>query len=171
VHMDVGLVPAHKSAENFAQALMAITKPIIGRKLSEISVARLLGQLFTTAETFEMEVQPHLLLLQKNMMIAEGVGRMLNPEVNMWLVAEPLIEKWAKENLSLRTRLKEHAEETVDLLRTLPSLARQAEEALSKIGDGKGRLTTMQAQRMSMHRDWLWLAWATLLVFAIAHIT
>jgi ubiquinone biosynthesis protein len=176
VHFDAGYVPAHKSVDAFALALMAITKPILGRKLNEISVARLLGQLFTTAETFEMEVQPHLLLLQKNMMISEGVGRMLNPEVNMWQVAEPLISAWAKENLGPRARIKEHAEETIHLIRTLPALLRKTESALSRVTDGGIKLhpetvAAMQEEKRSFHREWLWFCWVALAVFALAYIT
>jgi len=160
VHFEAGLVPAHKSVDNFALALMAITKPIIGRKLSDISVARLLGQLFTTAEAFEMEVQPHLLLLQKNMMITEGVGRMLNPDVNMWQVAEPLIADWAKENLGARAQIKEKAEETIELIRSLPTLIRNAEVALARVSDGGIKLhpDTVAAKKTSQ-REWLWFAW------------
>ena len=174
VHFDAGLVPAHKSMDNFTLALMAITKPIIGRKLNEISVARLLGQLFTTAEAFEMEVQPHLLLLQKNMMITEGVGRMLNPSVNMWQVAQPLIEEWVTENFGARARIKDHAQETLALARTLPSLLRQAERALERVNSGGIRLhpdteSSMQNARRRVHRDWLIFAWAALAVAALAY--
>jgi len=176
VHFDAGFVPAHKSVESFALALMALTKPIIGRNLNEISVARLLGQLFTTAEMFEMEVQPHLLLLQKNMMLAEGVGRMLNPDVNMWQVAAPLIAAWAKENLGARAQIKEQIQETIALVRTLPNLIRQAEAALSRISGGgiklhRDTLVVMQKQRRRLQRNWLIFGWTALfiLTFALLH--
>ncbi len=176
VHFDVGLVPAHKSVENFALALMAIAKPIIGRRLNEISVAKLLGQLFATAEAFEMEVQPHLLLLQKNMMITEGVGRMLNPQVNMWQVAEPLIEDWARENLGAAAQLKDHARETIALVKGLPGLLRDAEMVLSRVSGGGIKLhpettSTMEAARQRLQRQWLILGWAALAVFVLAYIT
>jgi len=172
VHFEAGLVPAHKSLDSFTLALMAITKPIIGRRLSDISVARLLGQLFTTAEAFEIEVQPHLLLLQKNMMITEGVGRMLNPDVNMWQVAEPLVEDWMHKNLGTRARLREHMQEGLALIRTLPSLVRDAEAALSRVSSGgiklhPDTLAIMQAQRARFHHNWLLFAWIALGVAAI----
>ncbi|HEU5046933.1 MAG TPA: 2-polyprenylphenol 6-hydroxylase [Rickettsiales bacterium] len=169
VHFDAGFVPPHKSVESFALAMMAITKPIIGRKLSEISVARLLGQLFTTAETFEMEAQPHLLLLQKNMMLTEGVGRMLNPEVNMWQVVQPLIEHWAKENLGARARIKEHLNDGVALFRTLPTLVSRAEATLARINAGEGLREHMAAQRRAFHRQWLLLGWIALAAFIALH--
>jgi ubiquinone biosynthesis protein len=169
VHFDAGYVPASKSIDNFALALMALTKPIIGRKLSDISVARLLGQLFTTAEAFEMEVQPHLLLLQKNMMITEGVGRMLNPDVNMWQVAEPLIREWATKNLGPRAQIKYNAREAMELIRTVPALIRNANAALSKVSNGGIKLhpdtvMLMQSQRRHYQRQWLWFAWTVLIV-------
>ncbi len=126
VHIDAGYVPPQTDAGQFAQSLMAIARPLMGRKLSEISVAQLLGQLFTNAETFQMEVQPQLLLLQKTMMVAEGVGRMLNPDVNMWQVVEPLAETWARANMGPRARLR-------DMLRDLPYYAKRLPTLLSKL--------------------------------------
>jgi ubiquinone biosynthesis protein len=169
VHFDAGFVPAHKSVDSFALALMAITKPIIGLKLNDISVARLLGQLFTTAETFEMEAQPHLLLLQKNMMLTEGVGRMLNPEVNMWQVVQPLIGEWARKNLGVKAQVKEHAQDTLQLLRTLPTVVRQAEQVLARVAEG-GLRDHLAGQRRKCHNDWLRFAWGALLVFAAAYL-
>ncbi len=168
VHFDAGFVPPHKSVDSFALAMMAIAKPIIGRPLSEISVARLLGQLFTTAETFEMEAQPQLLLLQKNMMLTEGFGRMLNPDVNMWQVVQPLIESWAKENLGVRSKIKEHVNDGVMLLRTLPHLISRAESVLTRISESDLK-EHLAAQRRKFHNDWLWFAWAVLAAAAAAY--
>lgn len=169
VHFDAGFVPAHKSVDSFALALMAIAKPILGRKLSEISVARLLGQLFTTAEAFEMEAQPQLLLLQKNMMLTEGLGRMLNPDVNMWQVVQPLIEMWAKENLGMCSKIKEHFSEGVTLVRTLPALIARAETVLTRVSEGNLK-EHLAAQRRKFHNDWLVLGWTTLAVCTLVYV-
>ena len=99
VHIRAGYVPAHKSVEAFAQAARTIAEPILGKPIAEISIARLLGQLFYITEAFEMQTQPQLLLLQKSMLLAEGVGRRLAPETNMWEMARPLIEDWFRERL------------------------------------------------------------------------
>lgn len=168
VHFDAGFVSPHKSVESFALAMMAIAKPIIGRKLSEISVARLLGQLFTTAETFEMEAQPQLLLLQKNMALTEGLGRMLNPDVNMWQIVQPLVEKWARENLGVGSRLKEHLGDGAMLIRTLPHLISRAEAVLTRISEGDLKEHLAQ-QRRRFHNDWLIFAWAVLIVLTVIH--
>lgn len=122
VHVDAGYVPADQSVMHFAQACRAITKPIIDKPLNEISIARLLGQLFKVAETFQMVAQPQLLMLQKTMMLAEGVGRALNPNVNMWKLAEPLITQWARANLTPRARLKRIAKDGVSIAMSLPKL-------------------------------------------------
>ena len=92
LHFQAGYVPKEKSIGAFTLALRSIAEPILDKPACDISIGRLLGQLFHITETFGMETQPHLLLLQKVMVVAEGVGRTLNPEVNMWKIAEPLIE-------------------------------------------------------------------------------
>lgn len=109
VHMAAGFVPAHKSADAFAQACRSIAEPILGKPIAEISVARLLGQLFEITEAFDMQVQPQLLLLQKSMLVTEGVGRGLAPEVNMWDLARPLVEDWMRERLGVEGRIGDAA--------------------------------------------------------------
>ena len=94
VHFAAGYVPKTQDKAAFMQACRAIAEPIRGRPLAAISIGRLLGQLFEVSEAFAMETQPQLLLLQKTMVVAEGVGRALNPNINMWQLAQPLIEAW-----------------------------------------------------------------------------
>ena len=98
VHFEAGYVPADQSLANFTQACRSIGEPIMGRPLNEISLAHLLAQLFQVTETFAMETQPQLLLLQKTMLLAEGVGRSLNPELNIWSLTRPLIEEWVADH-------------------------------------------------------------------------
>ena len=90
---------ATRTRQAFQQACRAIGEPILGLPLNEISLGRLLGQLLTVAEQFEMEQQPQLVLLQKTMAVSEGVGRVLNPNVNIWQLAQPLVEGWIRANL------------------------------------------------------------------------
>ena len=123
VHFDAGYVPPHQSLDSFAQACRSIGEPIFGRPLQEISFARVLGQLFQLAEGFEMEVQPQLLLLQKNMLMAEGVSRRLDPELNTWTLAQPLIEVWMRENRGPEARLKDALGDAVRIIRRLPYMA------------------------------------------------
>ncbi|MFT6579932.1 MAG: ubiquinone biosynthesis protein [Alphaproteobacteria bacterium] len=133
VHFEAGYVPRHKSIDGFTQALRAIGEPILGRPLHEISLARLLAQLFQVTKTYEMETQPQLLLLQKTMLLAEGVGRMLDPEVNMWLLAQPLIENWMWENRGPEARLRDAVGDAMSGLERLPQLVRKAEAAVDAL--------------------------------------
>jgi len=149
VHFRAGYVPAHQSEETFTQACRAIGEPILERPLHEISLARLLSQLFQVTEEFEMETQPQLLLLQKTMLLAEGMGRRLNPDVNMWQLARPLIEQWMIENRGPEARLKLATKELSAGLERLPSLLRHAEHALTGLAEGGLKLhpDTVRAMR------------------------
>ncbi len=132
VHSEAGYIGRHIRIEEFAQGARAIGKPITGKPLAEISVGRLLSQLLTIAETYDMRPQPHLLLLQKTMVVAEGVGRMLYPEINMWQLAEPLIREWMGEHFSVKARVKFHAGEARGLLARLPGLVVKLERWLER---------------------------------------
>ncbi len=101
-HFQAGYVPRHHSEADFALACRAIAEPVLGRPLAQISFARLLGQLFTVTEQFDMETQPQLLLLQKNMMLLEGIARQLDPAVNMWELAEAPISAWLHEQMGVK---------------------------------------------------------------------
>ena len=174
VHFEAGYVPAHKSRAAFAQACRSIGEPILGRPLNEISLGRLLGQLFQVTEAFDMETQPRLLLLQKSMLLAEGLGRSLNPEVNIWILTQPLIEDWMRENLGPEARLRETSEEAMATLRRLPGLLADAERLLADMASGGLRLHPDTARAMAAHRGGGtaaavgWLALAALLVACIA---
>ncbi len=94
LHRDMGLIGPEVNLAEFEEALRDIAEPIFGRTLEQISVSALLMKLIQTARRFNMSLQPNLLLLQKSMVIIEGVGRQLYPDINMWEAAKPLIKKW-----------------------------------------------------------------------------
>ncbi len=100
IHFEAGYVPSHHAVEKFAQAMRAIGEPIHGRTAEEISMADLLGQLFAYTEVFDMETRPELILLQKSMVIVEGVARGLDPHLNVWNAAEPVAREWMEANSS-----------------------------------------------------------------------
>ena len=129
VHFAAGYIPRDQSRESFMQACRAIGEPVKDLALHEISVARLLAQLFEVTERYQMETQPQLLLLQKTMLVAEGVGRQLDPDTNMWVVAHPLIEDWMIANRGPQARVRQMAEDAVDFAASLPELARLAKRA------------------------------------------
>ncbi|MEO1398736.1 MAG: 2-polyprenylphenol 6-hydroxylase [Pseudomonadota bacterium] len=138
IHFEAGYVPPHHSIETFAQAMRAIGEPIHGRTASEISMADLLGQLFAYTEVFDMETRPELIMLQKSMVIVEGVARSLNPDLNMWTAAEPVAKEWMENNLSVAGRLRgagDGAEEIGRVLMHVPALMTQAQETATSLNE------------------------------------
>ena len=104
VHFDAGYVPHTQDPAVFAQALRAIGEPILDHTAEDISMARLLTQLFEVTAQFDMQTQPQLLLLQKTMVVVEGVARSFNPRLNMWLVATPVVREWMNDALAPERR-------------------------------------------------------------------
>jgi ubiquinone biosynthesis protein len=137
IHFTAGYVARDKSLGAFSQACRAIAEPILGKSQNEISIARLLGQLFRVTRTFEMETQPQLLLLQKTMLVAEGVGRKLDPNSNIWTLAEPLIIDWVRENRGPEARLRNLTTGLVRRVERLPLYLSKL-ETLSDIVTAKG---------------------------------
>ncbi len=133
VFFRAGFVPANQDEDAFQQACRAIGEPILGLPLNEISLGRLLGQLLTVAEQFAMEQQPQLVLLQKTMAVSEGVGRVLNPNVNIWQVAQPLVEAWIRANLGPEARARQLAGDGLDMLQRLPMLIAGAERLVREL--------------------------------------
>ena len=170
VHFKAGFVPPDKSIDSFTQAIRSIAEPILGLPLNHISIAKLLGQLFQITETFAMETQPQLLLLQKSMLVAEGVGCKLSPDVNMWQLAQPLIEQWVMENLSPLARAKETAINLFGALETLPGLVREAERTVEALRGGlKVHPDSVQAIGKGGRRSIFpaWMPWLLAAVLAI----
>ena len=110
IHFDAGYVPRHHSVESFAQAIRAIGEPIHNRTAEDISMAKLLMLLFEVTGLFDMRTRPELLLLQKTMVVVEGVARTLDPKLDMWSVADPVVREWIKRNLGPAGRLEDVAE-------------------------------------------------------------
>ena len=138
IHFEAGYVPPHHTVEEFAQAMRAIGEPIHGRTADEISMADLLGQLFAYTDVFDMETRPELILLQKSMVIVEGVARDLNPSLNMWSAAEPVAKEWMETNLGLLGRLKDAgagAQTLGEVLLKTPGILQKAQATLDGFAD------------------------------------
>lgn len=164
VHFQAGYIPAETDREVFQQAIRAIGEPIFDRPPNEISIARLLAQLFQVSERFNMEAQPQLLLLQKTMLIAEGVGRRLAPELNMWQLALPLIEEWMRENRGPEARLAEITANTILAVQRLPDAVEAVERAATTITDGR---LSLDLRNASSPKWPLWLAIGVTAVLAV----
>ena len=167
VHFEAGYIPAAQSVDTFAQACRSIGEPIFGRAATEISIGRLLAQLFQITETFAMPTQPQLLLLQKTLVVIEGVTRTIQPGVNLWAIAEPVLADWVAEAMAPETRLREGLESAEGLARKVPNLLAKAELAAAMVS-GKGlrlhpdsarAIATEQARR---RRPLQLLVWASL---------
>jgi ubiquinone biosynthesis protein len=130
VHFEAGYVPHKHDVHAFAQAIRAIGEPIHGQPAETISMARLLTLLFEVTELFDMQTRPELVLLQKTMVVVEGVARTLDPAFNMWKASEPVVSQWIAGNLGPRgvlSDLRDGAGAFVSLARQGPELARRAE--------------------------------------------
>jgi ubiquinone biosynthesis protein len=180
VHFWAGYVPPHHPVEVFAQALRAIGEPIHGRTAEEISMADLLGQLFAYTEVFDMQTRPELILLQKTMVVVEGVARGLDPSLNMWIAAEPVARRWIEDNLGPVGRLREAGEGASTIgkvLADLPALLTQGQNmavALSEMARSGLRLddetvrqlAREEARRTRWGRVALWIIALSLAVLA-----
>ena len=136
VHFEAGYVPAIHSVEDFAQALRAIGEPIHGQRASDISMAKLLGLLFEITDIFDMETRPELLMLQKTMVVVEGVARQLDPEFDMWSAAEPVVSDWMARHVGPVGQLEQAARGISAVGRLagqLPELASRAERLSAEL--------------------------------------
>lgn len=140
VHFEAGYVPPSQDVANFSQALRAIGEPLKDRTAAEISMGRVLAQLFEVTEMFDMQTRPELLLLQKTMVVVEGVARSLDPRINMWDAAEPVVREWMERELGPGAKLRQAAEGAASLLGVLAAAPRLAEQAAraGQAGDGHG---------------------------------
>lgn len=131
-HIEAGWVPAKTRVEEFEGAIRAVCEPIFDRPLKDISFGKTLLRLFQTARRFEMEVQPQLVLLQKTLLNIEGLGRQLDPELDLWKTAKPFLERWMDEQMGWRGMLRNIKEEAPTWAGTLPQLPRLVHQALSE---------------------------------------
>ncbi len=173
VHVRAGYLPADQPLEIFAQALRSVCEPIVGRSLHQISFARLLAQLLQVSESFDMPVQPQLLLLQKNMMMAEGVSRRLSPDLNIWILAQPLIEEWMRDNLGPEARVRDAAGELRQAAERLPGLVAGVEQVARDLASGGLRVHPDSLQALAgrgngLGRWALWIAVAALVIALFA---
>ena len=128
IHFEAQYVPAHHSVEEFATALRAAGEPIRGLPVKEISVGRMLESLFAITRDFDMPTQPHLLLLQKTMVMNEGVASALDPDINMWETAEPFISDWIRSELGPEAYYADRIIELVRAFKKIPELIERIDE-------------------------------------------
>lgn len=173
IHFEAGYVPSHHSIEDFAQAIRAIGEPIHDRRADEISMAKLLTLLFEVTALFDMRTRPELLLLQKTMVVAEGVARSLDPKLDMWGTAEPVVREWIERHLGPIGRIEDVAAELGGIGRLIgsaPALLSRAAGTIERI-DAQTRdglvlaPDTVEAIGRAEAKRW---RWATLALWVIA---
>jgi len=163
VHFEAGYVPPDRDIDEFARALRAVGEPIFGMDASRISMGRLLAYLFEVTERFGMETRTELILLQRTMVVVEGVARSLNPRINIWDVARPVVEDYIAKNVGPRAVVRDLARTGRVLARFGPRLPALVERAL---------LEQTAAPRPAPHTDWRgrigWIAVGALGAAAVA---
>ena len=140
VHLVAGLVPKEVPIDDLAQALRSIGEPIFGQAVKDISGGKLLKQLFDVTEKFNMQTQPQLLMLQKTMVVVEGVARKLNPNTNIWTTSKPVLENWLKETKDPMKTINETIQNTSEVIKRLPEFPEimdKANQALTYLASGQ----------------------------------
>ena len=140
VHLTAGLVPKEVPIDDLAQALRSIGEPIFGQAVKDISGGKLLKQLFDVTEKFNMQTQPQLLMLQKTMVVVEGVARKLNPNTNIWTTSKPVLESWLRETKDPMAKINETLHNTSEVIKRLPEFPEimdKANQALTYLASGQ----------------------------------
>tara|TARA_B100000900_G_scaffold390003_1_gene383352 strand:+ start:688 stop:2256 length:1569 start_codon:yes stop_codon:yes gene_type:complete len=158
VHLVAGLVPKEVPIDDLAQALRSIGEPIFGQAVKDISGGKLLKQLFDVTEKFNMQTQPQLLMLQKTMVVVEGVARKLNPDTNIWTTSKPVLENWLKETKDPMTKINETLQNTSEVIKRLPEFPEimdKANQALTYLASGQipqnsNSYTALNTQKVEM---------------------
>ena len=154
VHFQAGLIPQNASKEEFAQALRSVGEPIFGQSIKDISGGNLLAQLFEITEKFNMPTQTPLLILQKTMVVVEGVARKLYPETNIWEVSKPVLEEWLKSIKSPKSTLDAAINTSSEIIKRIPNfpdVMDKASYALQLMAEGK--LNLGQANNKSLELE------------------
>lgn len=134
IHFEAQYVPGHHNVEEFATALRAVGEPMRGKPVRELSVGGMLDGLFAITRDFDMQTQPHLLLLQKTMVMVEGVATSLDPDINLWETSGPYVKEWLRSELGPEAKAADALIENVRILQRLPGLVKRIEEAFPEKG-------------------------------------
>ena len=169
-HVESGWVPADTRIDELEAAVRAVCEPVFDRPLKEISFGRVLLQLFQASRRFNVEIQPQLVLLQKTLLNIEGLGRQLDPDLDLWKTAKPFLERWMNEQVGWRALVRNLRDEAPKWAQLLPQLPRLAHHALNenRLVQLESGLMLMLRQQQSRNR---WLATIAGLLAALALLT
>ncbi|HSJ81061.1 MAG TPA: ubiquinone biosynthesis regulatory protein kinase UbiB [Thiobacillus sp.] len=170
-HLESGWVPADTRMDELEAAVRAVCEPVFDRPLKDISFGRVLLQLFQASRRFNVEIQPQLVLLQKTLLNIEGLGRQLDPELDLWKTAKPFLERWMNEQLGWRALVKNLQTEAPKWAALLPQLPRLAHHALNenRLAQLEAGLTLMLRQQQARNK-WLGVIATLLAVLAVTSL-
>ena len=134
IHFEAQYVPSYHSVDEFATALRAVGEPMRGKPVSELSVGQMLDGLFAITRDFDMQTQPHLLLLQKTMVMVEGLATQLDPAINMWDTSGPFVKGWIRDELGPEAAIAERLREDAQTIMRIPELVRRLEDSFPARG-------------------------------------
>ncbi|MBX9931809.1 MAG: 2-polyprenylphenol 6-hydroxylase [Methylobacterium sp.] len=169
VHFEAGYVPAHHSVDDFAQAIRAIGEPIHQRKADEISMAKVLTLLFDITALFDMRTRTELVMLQKTMVVVEGVARSLDPKLDMWTGAEPVVRAWVARNLGPIGKAEQAGRAVLTLAEVvadIPDMAQRLRRVLVRLDESAGE-DALLLQRLA-RKEGRRAHWSTAALWAIA---
>lgn len=168
LHFEMGIVPQNQDPKLFEQACRSIGEPILDLPQNQISVGRLLEQLFKISNNFEMRLMPELFLLQKTMVMAEGIGRILNPNLNIWEISRDLIEDWGRENFSPKAKAKDKLCEIQETFNSLQQTITNLNKNITKDGI---IIKTPRSEIVAKNRGfWKGFAIATLITIIASYL-
>ena len=172
-HLEAGWVPAETRLDAFESAIRAVCEPVFARPLKEIYFGKLLLRLFQTSRRFNVEIQPQLVMLQKTLLNIEGLGRELDPDLDLWLTAKPYLERWMREQMGWRGFARALRQEAPLWTTTLPQLPRLvhralAEDRLGALREALERLADENARRNDLFAAFVVIVFAGLLGVVIA---
>jgi len=153
-HIESGWAPADTPVEEFEAAIRAVCEPVFDRPLKEISFGRVLLRLFQTSRRFNIHVQPQLVLLQKTLLNIEGLGRQLDPDLDLWVTAKPFLERWMSEQIGWRGFVRRLQEEAPGWAIAIPQMPRLVHQALARISSDvptATELATLRERRRTNH--------------------
>lgn len=151
LHLAAGWMPRHIRVDDLEAAVRTVCEPYFTRPLSEISLAEVVAKLFSTARRFELTLQPQLILLQKTLLNVEGLGRQLDPEIDIWSVAQPVLKRIVADRYSVRHVLREARKRVPEWLRIAPLIPEKVHAALTKLAEGNGPLEVGERELEHLH--------------------
>ena len=166
-HLESGWVPANTRVDELESEIRVVCEPIFDRPLKEISLGKVLVQLFRASRRFNVEIQPQLVLLQKTLLNVEGLGRQLDPDLDLWVTAKPFLERWMEDQIGFRALRRRFFAEAASLVETLPELPRLLHQRLSAPAAASDLALKALAVAQQSRNRWL-AAIAVLLTIVVA---